>query len=360
MAEEFVNLPSQLSADISECGESGVHTFEEARTIVKSRFATFHQLLGDREEQLLSCLDRLESINRTKLEPLQEDLRSLELTLQMSELNLKSNNLAEIMKSQKQLFNSKIFEFETKKLFLNKVCLKWELNGTVFERIAEVSVFRTRRQERDTIAPLLELEPVEGERWYVVPESWFLQWKQAVNFDSSDLTSDNEVMENIPIDNASILGRDLDSVAITTLHSDAWKQLLGWHGLAIGSVQISITTHSKLEPTSQTKLRFCYKVLRNQILMNVNYIYLYPTQTFQDVFDVVTQDISTEKQLITMFCKQKQSHNLLRFSQIGVYKPLDNATIVSDFSRPIGTNTNLKFYFNISNKLRSCHSSSSC
>ena len=353
-------LPSELSFPISDLGGNIVHTFEEAKTAIKTRFATFHQLLWKREDELLSELDRIESINRTKLEPLQEDMRTLELTLQMSEVNIKSNNLAEFLKSQKKLLNTKIFEIGTKKYFLDKVCLNWDINESIFEKIAELYIFRTKKEERDTIAPLLELKPIEGDTWYVVCDTWFHKWRGSVNLDNSDLTKDDGVMENIPIDNLGILGKDLDSVSITTLHSNAWNQLLCWHGLAEGSVPISITTHSNLEPTSGTKLRFCYKILRNHILETVNYIYLYPTQTFQEVYDVVMEGISIDKQLIKMFWKLKQNRNMFRFSHTGVYKPLDDATLVTDFSRLIGTNTNLRLYICISEKKSFSHSSSDC
>ena len=341
-------LPSELSFPISDLGGNIVHTFEEAKTAIKTRFATFHQLLWKREDELLSELDRIESINLTKLEPLQEDMRTLELTLQMSEVNIKSNNLAEFLKSQKKLLNTKIFEIQTGKYYLDKVCLNWDINETIFERIAEISIFRTRKEERDTIAPLLELEPIEGDTWYVVCDTWFHKWRDSVNLDNSDLTNDDEVMENIPIDNTGILGKDLDSVSITTLHSDAWDQLLCWHGLAEGSFPVSVTTHSKLypvhllEPEPEPELRYSYRIMRGSTQGSINHVYLSPTQTFQDLFDVAMKNVSVDKQLITMSLKLTS-----KWERIFVSSFSDEMSVITDLSQQIGTDTNLRFHFSV-------------
>ena len=325
-----------------------VHTFRDARILIRDRIGRFHQLLDKREAELILELDRLESLNRSRLDALEADLKRLEIALHHTETNLVTNNLVEFQLKQQAEINAKIFEIGTTKHGLDKVCLKWELSEKFFERIAEVSVFRTRRQERDTIAPLLELEPVEGERWYVVPENWFLQWKQAVNFDSSDLTSDNEVMENIPIDNASILGRDLDSVDIIKLHSDTWKQLLGWHGLAEGSYPISVLTQnnwnriSLMEPEPEPEQRVSYKIIRGSSRSNITHVYLSPNNTFQSLFDVAMRNVSVDRKLIKMHWKLK-CRKRVAFSS----SHSEEANLVTDFSQLIGTDTSKRFYFSV-------------
>ena len=325
-----------------------VHTFKDARTHIKNRIATFHRLLEKREMELLLELDKLESKNRSKLMEMDTDINKLELSLEQNEANLVTNNLVEFQKRQQKEINTKIFEIQTGKYSLDKVCLNWDINETIFERIAEISIFRTRKEERDTIAPLLELEPIEGDTWYVVCDTWFHKWRDSVNLDNSDLTNDDEVMENIPIDNTGILGKDLDSVSITTLHSDAWDQLLCWHGLAEGSFPVSVTTHSKLypvhllEPEPEPELRYSYRIMRGSTQGSINHVYLSPTQTFQDLFDVAMKNVSVDKQLITMSWKLTSKRKRSFVSSFS-----DEMSVITDLSQQIGTDTNLRFHFSV-------------
>ena len=330
-----------------------VMTFVEARESITSKFAKYRQLLFKHESELMAKLDSFEVVNRDKLEPLEEDLKKLELTLEQVELNLSSNNLMEFQLKQASEIRNQIAHFMALKRSLGRVCLKWEPNECSFDKLGEVSIYRTRREERETITPLLKLEPREGDTLYVVNDTWFHKWKKAVNLDSSDLDNDDEIMENIPIDNFAVLGNELDSVNITTLHSEAWDQLLCWHGLADGSVPVSVTndepvTAETIDNTSsyEAKLKFTYRFIRQEKWSNINHMYFHPVHTFQDVYNAVTRNLTHEKQNIKMYSRY------VHFSPQKVFQkfmhgtiPLLDSDLVTDFSAQIGGNTRLRFYF---------------
>ena len=332
-----------------------VMTFPEAREAIKNTFAIYHLLLGEREAELLEKLDSFEAINRSKLEPLERDLKKLELTLEQVELNLNSNILMEFQLKQASEIRNQIDHFGTIKRSLDRVCLKWELSECVFDRIAEISIFRTRKEERETIAPLLKLEPREGDTWHMVNDSWFHKWKQAANLDSSDLTNDDGVMENIPIENFEVLSKDLDFVNITTLHSKAWDQLLFWHGLADGSVPVSLTSEARPTVNNASsrgaRLKFSYRIVTKNNWGNVSRLYFSPAHTFQDVFTTVTSGLAYENKNIKMYARYidmsppKVIHKFVFGSE-----PLLDSDLITDFSAQIGTNTNLRFYFLVSNE----------
>ncbi|KAI6649178.1 hypothetical protein LOD99_11547 [Oopsacas minuta] len=317
-----------------------VLSFEDARQNVKNRIATFHRLLGKREEEILAEIDRAESLNLSKLETIELDIRKLELTLEQVELNLKSNNLKDFQTKQSQEIRNLMADYGTKKYSLGKVCLNWEIDDTCFNKLGKVTIFRTKKYERDTIAPLLELEPMEGETNYVVSDTWFQKWKQAVNFDSSDIKCDNEIMSNIPIDNIEIQGKDLDSVSCKPLHSDAWKLLLGWHGLSELSYPISVFSNSDLAlHLLKSKLRFSYRIIQGKQRGIVNFIYLYPTNTFQELLNVAMKGIGVGRDTIRIQWKTKRKKNSF---MVKVYGKVNE---ISDFSQQIGTDTNIRFYF---------------
>ncbi|KAI6649177.1 Ubiquitin carboxyl-terminal hydrolase 15-like [Oopsacas minuta] len=327
-----------------------VLSFEDARQNVKNRIATFHRLLGKREEEILAEIDRAESLNLSKLETIELDIRKLELTLEQVELNLKSNNLVEFQTKQSQEIRDLMAQYGTKKYSLDKVCLNWEIDDTCFNELGKVTIFRTKKYERDTIAPLLKLEPMEGETNYVVSHTWFQKWKQAVNFDSSDIKCDNEIMSNIPINNLDILGKDLHTVSPIYLHSEAWDQLLYWHGMSEGSYPISFTNQIVPLPRSNTfsesKLRFSYRIITETKWGSVKYLYLTPTDTYQDVFTVATQGISNEKQEMKMYARiiNMTAKKILSKMVFGTV-PLSESDLITEYSDVIGTNTNLRFYF---------------
>ena len=287
------------------------------------------------------------------------DLKQLELTLEQVELNLNSNNLIEFQLKQASEIRVQIDYFRTQKGSLGLVCLSWQLNECVFDRLAEVSIFRTRKEERETIAPLLRQEPREGDTLYMVSDSWFHKWKQAANLDSSDLSTDDEEMENIPIENFDVLGKDLDSVDITFLHSKAWEQLLSWHGLAEASVPVSLTEAPATIETidhdhtssHKVKLKYSYRIISQEKWGNLNHLYFNPAHTFQDVFTVVTSGLTHEEQDIKMYARyvdmspQKVLYKLM-FGSI----PLKDSDLITDFSAQIGAKTNLRFYFVLPNK----------
>ena len=318
-----------------ECLEL-VLSFEDARKGVRSKFSTFRMLLGRREEELLARIDLLESKNRSILEPLKLDLKKLELTLQQLEHNLKSNTLNYFRSRQSEGIKEQIQMTENRIYSLSNVCLLWELSGDCFDTIGQVSNFRTCGYERDMIKPLLELEPEHGDTWYVVSDSWFQKWKRAVDIDSSSLKFDDRKMEDIPIDNVVILGKDLDSVQIVNLHSDAWKLLLCWHGLSEGSYPISFLSTLELNSNpSLPKLRYSYRITQGNNRGNVHFTYLYPTQTFQEVFDVAMRDIVCDRTRVRMQWRLKRRRNSF------IHNYADTANSVIDMTKHIGTSVQM-------------------
>ena len=321
-----------------------VLSFEDARKGIKSKFSTFRMLLGRREEELLAQIDLLESKNSSILEPLIMDLRKLELTLQQMEHNLKANTLNQFRLRQTQEIKEQIRKNEEGIFSLSSVSLLWELTCDNFDTIGQVSSFRTHRYERDMIKPLLEVKPEYGDVRYVVSGAWFQQWRLAVRMDtsSSSMKDDNRKMDNIPIDNVAILGKDLDSVDIVSLHTEAWKLLLCWHGLSEGSYPISFLVNLELELHSNpvhSKLRYSYRITQGNNRGNVHFTYLYPTQTFQELFDVVMKDVICDRSNVQLQWRSKRRRN----SFIRNYA--DTANSVTDLTKQIGTDTNIRFYF---------------
>ena len=147
-------------------------------------------------------------------------------------------------------------------------------------------------------------------------------------------------MEDIPIDNVEILGKNLDSVGIVRLHSEAWKLLLCWHGLSEGSYPISFLSNLELESNPlHSKLRYSYRISQGSNRGNVNYTFLYPTETFQELFDVAMKDIVCDKTAVRMQWRSKRRRNGF------IHNYSDTSNSVTDMTKQIGTDTNIRFYF---------------
>ena len=78
-------------------------SIEEARSSIKTKFMSYHQLLDERESELISELNQLEETNKPELTQVRHDLNQLEQVLKFSDETLGANTLKLFLLDQKNI-----------------------------------------------------------------------------------------------------------------------------------------------------------------------------------------------------------------------------------------------------------------
>ena len=217
-----------------------VLTIELARGSIKDAFVEYHQLLDQKETDLLLELDQLETANKPELSQVNHDIANLSKTMTTLDETLGTNTLKEFLEEQKSVWNNKILNFERSQKFLTEVELTYSEFETFVDNIMEITPFKSKAQFRSELEPILELEPKIGEEWFVVSKNWFSEFSASINLGFPQPHDDWTFPESIPIDNLGIYenGQIIDEENCKVLHSKAWDLLLRFNGLSLGSSSI--------------------------------------------------------------------------------------------------------------------------
>ena len=312
-------------------------TFAEARNSIREKFVYYHQLLAEKELELITELDRLEAAYKPELNHVTHDLNRLYAVVGTWDDTLGTNTLTTFLERQRSVWYSEIAEFERSEKLLSHLRLKYSDFKQFVGNIIEIVPYRTKAKFRSDLAPLLELELKVGDEWFLVSDSWFSQFATSINFESPQYDDSWIFPESIPIDHSGIYvnGQITTQSAFKKLHSKAWNMLLGFHNLSPGSHPIKrlpfsnpLTKEVELTIVPIThKCHIAYKSGVNSfdIQMDMN---CFPSDTFAEVLSKVSHFSS----LITphapqFFCYSNNyaatyNHSCMRYSITDAYPTL--------------------------------------
>ena len=168
MAER--NIPS-TGVTPSVSTKEDTLTIPEARECIKTKFATYHKLLDEKESELLTELQQLEETNKPELGHVRSDLVRLRGVVSSLDESLGTQSLKQFREEQKKVCKEHVLHFERSERLLSHVKLKFSENFV--ENLIRIIPFWSKAKFRTELQPVLELEPKLGEDWYVVSDEWF-------------------------------------------------------------------------------------------------------------------------------------------------------------------------------------------
>ena len=226
MAER--NIPS-TGVTPSLPTEDDTLTIPEARECIKTKFATYHKLLDEKESELLAELELLEETNKPELDHVKSDLFKLRGVVGPLDVLLGTNTLKLFHEKQKSLWEEQIQDLERSESLLSLVKLNTSDENFV-ENLIHINPYLSKTKFGSQLTPLLDLEPQLGEDWYVVSTKWFLELTTSINLTVPQPNDKWEFPVKIPIRTSG------NNVEI--LHSKVWDMLLAFNGLSPGSIPI--------------------------------------------------------------------------------------------------------------------------
>ena len=222
--------------------EDDTLTLPEARECLKTKFATYHKLLDEKESKLLAELELLEETNKPEREHVRSDLLRLRGSIDSLDEILGTNTLKVFYEKQKSLWEEQIRELERSESSLSLVKLNIS-DEKVVENLININPYLSKTKFASQLAPLLELEPQLGEDWYVVCNKWFSEFTDSINLTNPQQNDSWEFPVKIPIQSAD------DTNNVKLLHSKAWDMLLAFNGLSDRSTPFK--TRCCLNPVTQ-------------------------------------------------------------------------------------------------------------
>ena len=220
-------LPTPTEPMITE--DQNCISIEEARSSIKTKFMSYHQLLDERESELISELNQLEETNKPELTQVRHDLNQLEQVLKFSDETLGANTLKLFLLDQKNIMNDQILHFQRSEKLLSHVTLKFcEIENSV-KNVINVVPFWSKAKFRNELEPYLDLKEQTGGDRYLVSKEWYSEFTNSINLESPQPNDNWEFPVKIPIE-TSTAGN------IKMLHSKAWNMLLAFNGLSPGSI----------------------------------------------------------------------------------------------------------------------------
>ena len=211
--------------------KENILTIPEARDCIKGKFATYHELMDDKESELLAELELLEETNKPELNHVRSDLVRLRGVVDSLDESLGTNTLKVFLGKQKTLCEEQIQELVRSELLLSHVTLDIS-DETFVDNLINVNPYLSKARFRTELAPLLELVPNVKEDWYIVSEEWFSEFTTSINLTDPQQNDRWEFPVKIPIQTT----RDANCTKL--LHSKAWDMLLAFNGLSPGSIPI--------------------------------------------------------------------------------------------------------------------------
>ena len=248
MAER--NIPS-TGVTPSLPTEDDTLTIPEARECIKTKFATYHKLLDEKESELLAELELLEE----ELDHVRSNLVKLRGVVESFDKSLVTNSLnVSYGEKEKSLWLEQIQEIEDSENKFSHLTL--DISDEKFaENLVGINPNLSKAKFRSQLAPLLELEPQLREEWYIVSIDWFYKFANSINLINPQPNDKWEFPVKIPIQTTN----DVDISKL--LHSTAWDMLLAFNGLSSDSIPIKRQSYlnettNKIEiPTRKTKHR---------------------------------------------------------------------------------------------------------
>eukprot|EP00800_Vazella_pourtalesii_P011938 TRINITY_DN2855_c0_g1_i9.p1 TRINITY_DN2855_c0_g1~~TRINITY_DN2855_c0_g1_i9.p1 ORF type:complete len:369 (+),score=70.49 TRINITY_DN2855_c0_g1_i9:65-1171(+) len=225
MAER--NIPS-TGVTPSLPTEDDTLTLPEARECIKTKFATYHKLLDEKESELLAELELLEE----ELDHVRSNLVKLRGVVESFDKSLVTNSLnVSYGEKEKSLWLKQIQEIEDSENKFSHLTL--DISDENFaENLIGINPNLSKAKFRSQLAPLLELEPQLREEWYVVSIDWFYKFSNSINLINPQPNDKWEFPVKIPIQTTN----DVDISKL--LHSTAWDMLLAFNGLSPDSIPI--------------------------------------------------------------------------------------------------------------------------
>ena len=122
--------------------KENIVTIPEARECIKSKFATYHKLMDDKESELLAELELLEETNKPELNHVRSDLVRLRGVVDSLDESLGTNTLEKIRKEQKILWKEHIVQLERSEKLLSHVML--EFSEISVNTVIQIAPFRSK------------------------------------------------------------------------------------------------------------------------------------------------------------------------------------------------------------------------
>ena len=265
--------------------EDDALTIPEARECIKTKFATYHKLLDEKESELLAELELLEETNKPEIKHVRSDLVRLRGVVESFDGSLGTQSLKKFREEQKKLCKEHVLHFDRSERLLSHVKLK--LSENFVENLIQIVPFWSNAKFRTELQPVLKLEPKLGEDWYVVSDEWFSEFTSSINLTNPQQNDKLEFPVKIPIQTSGS--------SVEVLHSKAWDMLLAFNGLSPDSIPIKRQTFlnettNKIEvPTQPTE----HKCTIGHNFGNTKFsieceIETFPYDTYEDILNTLS------------------------------------------------------------------------
>ena len=198
----------------------------------KSKFATYHKLLDDKESELLAELKLLEETNKPELNHVRSDLVRLRGVVDTLDESLGTNTLKVFLDEQKSVWKRQILGFDRSIELLSNVTVNFSDIEISIRNVIKVVPFWSKAKFRTELQPVLEMEPQLGEDWYSVSEEWFSEFTTSINLRDPQQNDSWEFPVKIPIQTTC------DANSNLMIHSKAWDMLPAFSGISSGSIPI--------------------------------------------------------------------------------------------------------------------------
>ena len=265
--------------------EDDTLTIPEARECIKTKFATYHKLLDEKESELLAELELLEETNKPEIKHVRSDLMRLRGVVSSFDESLGTQSLKKFREEQKKLCKEHVLHFERSERLLSHVKLK--LSENFVENLIQIVPFWSNAKFRTELQPVLKLEPKLGEDWYVVSDDWFSEFTSSINLTNPQQNDKLEFPVKIPIQTSGS--------SVEVLHSKAWDMLLAFNGLSPDSIPIKRQTFlnettNKIEVPKQPTEHKCTigHNFGNTKFSIECVIETFPCETYQDILNTLS------------------------------------------------------------------------
>ncbi|XP_019855276.1 PREDICTED: ubiquitin carboxyl-terminal hydrolase 4-like [Amphimedon queenslandica] len=224
------NYEEQLSKTRKECEARLLEIIKEFT--VKSSEALENTVVSKHEE----CVEEMKMSAMESSEPFQSTVVSKHEECESTALEEMENEDKYKMESSEALESADASKHEISLSSLSS------LSSSLQSPLANIPSYEVQKQ---MIQPLLTQRLKKGDKWYLVDQKWFKQWKEYTGFDSWDQHTAGEPSAHPgPIDNNDLfkdnVSERLNHHLIEELHysllpEPAWNLLLSWYGLSVGS-----------------------------------------------------------------------------------------------------------------------------
>ena len=237
LEEMATQFPTQTEPVITE--DQNCISIEEARNCIKTKFLSYHQLLDERESELISELNQLEETNKPELTQVRHDINQLTEASKYLDESLGANTLKYCLEEQRSLLCKQILNLQRSESLLGLVTLNYSDIECSIKNAVNINPFLSNAKFRTQLKPFLDLKPrLAGEDWYIISKTWLSSFTDSINLTNPKSNDSLVFPARIPIETST---KDAVSIVDSNnklLHSKAWNMLLAFNGLSSGSIPI--------------------------------------------------------------------------------------------------------------------------